>query len=91
MRQSESSVDRRGTIFDRCDAKECRSHKHTTQTELLLITHGLKRRLQDGNKVRDAEFASLRPASIYSIFIYFFNDLTCLSVCVSRVWPSAGR
>lgn len=63
MRQSESSVDRRGTIFDRCDAKECRSHKHTSQTELLLITHGLKRRLQDGNRVRDAEFGFLRPAS----------------------------
>lgn len=69
MRQSESSVDRRGTIFDRCDAKECRSHKHTTQTELLLITHGLKRRLQDGNRVRDAEFGFLRPASNTYIFM----------------------
>lgn len=66
MRQSESSVDRRGTVFDRCDAKECRSHKHTSQTELLLITHGLKRRLQDGNRVRETpSLTSCTPLCIY--------------------------
>lgn len=83
MRQSETSVDRRGSIFDRCDAKECRSHKQTTQTELLLIMQGLRRRLQDSNRVRDAQLLSLLPRPVLATRAY-------RRVCVHACSPESG-